>query len=73
MMNRYLRMVFRTNIDKLVAIRVTEVRDSITPAEVKGVMEAILATNAVTTASGDLVSVDGAFLVETSTTELSVS
>jgi len=73
MMNRYLRMVFRTNIDKLVAIRVTEVRDSITPAEVKGVMDAILATNAVTTASGDLVSVDGAYLVETSTTELAVS
>ena len=72
-MNRYLRMVFRTNLDKLVAIRITEVRENIAPVEVKGVMEAILATNAVTTASGDLVSVDGAFLVETSTTELSVS
>ena len=72
-MNRYLRMVFRTSVDKLVAIRVTEVRDDITPAEVKAVMDAILATNAVTTASGDLVSVDGAYLVETTTTELAVS
>ena len=71
-MNRYLRMVFRTNTDKLVAIRVTEVRDDIAPTEVKGVMDAILATNAVTTASGDLVSVDSAYLVETSTTELAV-
>ena len=72
-MNRYLRMVFRTNTDKLVAIRVTEVRDNIDPTEVKGVMDAILATNAVTTSSGDLVSVDSAYLVETSTTELAVS
>ncbi|SDL23186.1 DUF2922 domain-containing protein [Natronincola ferrireducens] len=72
-MNRYLRMVFKTDQDKLAAIRVSTPREDLNAADVKGVMETIIANGSVFTRVGDLVAIDSAYLVETSTTELEVA
>lgn len=69
-MNRYLRMVFKTNQDKKVTIRVTAPKDNLEAAEVKDVMELIVTNDVIHAAAGDLVAVDSAFIVETETTEL---
>ena len=69
-MNRYLRMVFKTDQDKTVTIRVTAPKDNLEAAEVKDVMDLIITNNVIHAAAGDIVAIDGAFMVETETTEL---
>lgn len=72
-MNKYLRMVFRSSEDKKVTIRVAVPKEGLLPIEVKDVMDLIIANNAIYSAAGDLVAIDGAYIVETGTTELDLS
>ncbi len=72
-MNKYLRMVFKTDQDKKVTIRVTAPKDNLDAAEVKGVMDLIITNNVIHATAGDLVAIDGAFIVETETTELDLN
>lgn len=72
-MNRYLRMVFKTDQDKKVTIRVTVPKEDLDAAEVKDVMDLIIANNVIHSAAGDLVAIDSAFIVETGTTELDLN
>jgi len=72
-MEKYLSMVFKTDEDKKVSLRVSVPRDDLDSAEVKAVMDIIIAKNVIHSTSGDLIGIDSAFLVETSTTDLAVS
>ena len=72
-MDKYLRMIFKTDMDRTVSIRVGVPRDDLTAEEVKTVMDLIVAKNIVSSNSGDLVEVDSALLIETATTELDVT
>lgn len=72
-MNKYLRMVFKTDQDKKVSLRVTVPREDLDATEVKSVMDLIIAKNIVHSTAGDLVAIDSAFLVETGTTELNLN
>lgn len=72
-MNKYLRMVFKTDQDKKVTIRVTAPKDNLDAAEVKNVMDLIITNNVIHATAGDLVAIDGAFIVETETTELDLN
>ncbi len=72
-MDKYLRMVFKTDQDRTVSIRVGVPRDDLTATEVKTVMDLIVAKNIVHSNSGDLVEVNSALLIETATTELDVT
>lgn len=69
-MNKYLKMVFKTEEDKKVSIRVTAPEENLDAQEVKAVMDLIIQKNAIFTNSGDLVAIDSAVIVETSTTDL---
>jgi len=72
-MEKYLRMVFTTDQDKKVSIRVGVPRDDLTSLEVKTVMDLIVAKNIVHSSAGNLIAVDTAYLVETATTDLQVN
>jgi len=72
-MEKYLRMVFTTDQDRKVSIRVSVPRDDLTSLEVKTVMDLIVTKNIVHSSAGNLISVDTAYLVETATTDLQVS
>lgn len=72
-MDKYLRMIFKTDQDRTVSIRVGVPREDMTAEEVKTVMDLIVEKNVVQSNSGDLVEVDSALLIETSTTELDVT
>ncbi|AOY74690.1 DUF2922 domain-containing protein [Clostridium formicaceticum] len=72
-MDKYLRMVFKTDEDKLVSLRVSDPKEDLTDSEVKAAMETVIASGAIISSSGELVAIDSAYLVETSTTELEVN
>jgi len=72
-MEKYLRMVFTTDQDRKVSIRVSVPRDDLTALEVKTVMDLIVAKNIIQSSAGNLIAVDTAYLVETSTTDLEVT
>ena len=72
-MDRYLQMVFRTDLDKKVTIKVTVPKEDLEAAEVKDVMDLIIENNVIYAAAGDLVAIDGAFIVETDITELDLN
>lgn len=72
-MNKYLRMIFKTSQDKKVTIRISAPKENLAPAEVKDVMDLIVENNVIYAATGDLVAIDGAFVVETTTTELDLN
>lgn len=69
-MDKYLKMVFKTEEDKKVSIRVTAPEEDLDAQEVKAVMDLVIQKNAIFTNSGDLVAIDSAVIVETSTTDL---
>jgi len=69
-MDKYLKMVFKTEEDKKVSIRVTAPEEDLGAQEVKAVMDLVIEKNAIFTKSGDLVAIDSAVIVETSTTDL---
>jgi len=72
-MEKYLSMVFKTDQDKKVSLRVSVPRDDLDSIQVKEVMDLIIAKNIIHSTSGNLVSIDSAHLVETSTTDLAVA
>ncbi len=72
-MDKYLRMIFKTDQDRTVSIRVGVPREDLTAEEVKTVMDLIVTKNIVHSNSGNLVEVDSALLIETATTELDVT
>jgi len=72
-MEKYLRMVFTTDQDKKVSIRVGVPRDDLDALEVKTVMDLIVAKNIVHSSAGNLIGIDSAYLVETATTDLEVN
>ena len=72
-MEKYLRMVFTTDQDRKVSIRVSVPRDDLTSLEVKTVMDLIVAKNIIHSSAGNLIAVDTAYLVETATTDLEVN
>jgi len=72
-MEKYLSMVFKTDEDKKVSLRVSVPREDLDSAEVKAVMDIIIAKNVIHSTSGDLIGIDSTYLVETCTTNLAVS
>lgn len=72
-MDKYLRMVFKTDQDKKVSLRVGVPKEDLDAMEVKSVMDLIIAKNIISSSAGDLIGIDSAYLVETSTTELEVA
>ena len=72
-MNKYLQMVFRTNQNKKVTIKVTAPREDLDAADVKEVMDLIIENDVIYAAAGDLVTVDSAYIVETGITELDLN
>nr|WP_041720648.1 DUF2922 domain-containing protein [Alkaliphilus metalliredigens] len=72
-MNKYLRMVFKTDDDRSVSLRVSVPRDDLDAAQVKAVMDLIVAKDVIFSTVGNLVAVDSAYIVQTETTELDVS
>lgn len=69
-MAKKLELVFKNASDKSVKITVDDVRENITPAEVKTAMESIVAKNVFTSTGGDLVGVQGARIIDTNIQEL---
>ncbi|MFW5647635.1 MAG: DUF2922 domain-containing protein [Candidatus Alkaliphilus sp. MAG34] len=72
-MDRYLQMVFRTNQNKKVTIKVTVPKEDLEAEEVKDVMDLIIDNNVIHAAAGDLTTIEGAFIVETDVTELDLN
>ena len=72
-MNKYLQMVFRTNQNKKVTIKVTAPREDLDAADVKEVMDLIVENDVIYAAAGDLVTADSAYIVETGITELDLN
>jgi len=72
-MEKYLSMVFKTDEDKKVSLRISVPRDDLDATEVKAVMDIIIAKNVIHSTSGDLIGIDSAHLVETATTNLDVT
>ena len=69
-MDKYLQMVFKTDQDKKVNIKVTVPREDLEASEVKDVMDLIIENNVIRATAGDLVAIDRAYVVETGITEL---
>ncbi len=71
-MSKTLVMNFLNESGKKVAIRVNNVKDAVTEAEVAATMDVILAKNLFKSTGGDLKAKDSAELVDTTTTEFTV-
>ena len=69
-MDKYLQMVFKTDQDKKVNIKVTVPREDLDATDVKAVMDLIIENNVIHATAGDLVAIDRAYIVETDITEL---
>ncbi|WP_411680023.1 DUF2922 domain-containing protein [Clostridium thailandense] len=71
-MSKTLVMNFLNESGKKTAVRVSNVKEDITEAEVKNTMDVILAKNIFTTSGGDLKSKDSAELTDKSSSKLEV-
>ncbi len=71
-MSKTLVMNFLNESGKKTAVRVNNVKEDITEAEVKNAMDVILAKNIFTTSGGDLKSKDSAEVTDKNSTDLSV-
>lgn len=71
-MSKTLVMNFLNESGKKTAVRVSNVKEDITEAEVKNVMDVILAKNIFTTSGGDLKSKDSAELTDKNSSKLEV-
>lgn len=71
-MSKTLAMNFLNEAGKKIAIRVANVKDNVTEAEVIAAMDAIIAKNIFTSTGGDLKTKDSAEIVDKNTTELAV-
>jgi Protein of unknown function (DUF2922). len=65
-----LRMVFLNTLNKQVTINLNNPKDTLTAAQVQGVMDTVIARNIFTFTGGDLVSKVSARIIDTSTNEL---
>jgi hypothetical protein len=71
-MAKTLQMVFQNQIGKNISISVPEVKDNVTEAEIKTLMETIIAKNIFESTGGDLITIMEASLVTRDVQELSV-
>ena len=71
-MAKTLVMNFLNAQGKKTAVRVNNVKDSLTDAEVTAAMDVIIANNIFESTGGDLKMKDSASIVDTTTTELTV-
>ncbi|MBV7273836.1 DUF2922 domain-containing protein [Clostridiaceae bacterium UIB06] len=71
-MSKTLVMNFLNEAGKKVGVRVNNVKEDITEAEVKAAMDVIVDKNIFTSTGGDLKSKDSAELTDKNSTELSV-
>ena len=67
-----LQMVFQNQLGRNVAINIPEVREDVTPEEIKTLMELILAKNIFDSTGGNLVALMEANLVSREVQEISV-
>jgi hypothetical protein len=67
-----LQMVFQNQLGRNVAINIPEVREDVTPEEIKTLMELILAKNIFDSTGGSLVALMEANLVSREVQEISV-
>lgn len=71
-MNKTLELIFVNAVGDKVTLRVTDPRDDIQEAEVRTVMDQVVAKNIFTSSGGNLVGVAGARLVTRDVAELNV-
>ena len=71
-MSKTLAMNFLNEGGKKTSVRVNNVRDDVTEAEVKAAMDVIIAKNIFTSTGGDLKVKDSAELVDKNSTEFAV-
>ncbi|MBI6875283.1 DUF2922 domain-containing protein [Clostridium aciditolerans] len=71
-MSKTLVMNFLNESGKKTAIRVSNVKEDVTEAEVKAAMDVILAKNIFATTGGDLKAKDSAHIEDKNSTDLSV-
>jgi hypothetical protein len=71
-MGKTLAMSFLSEGEKKTSIRINNVRDDITEAEVKTAMDVIITKNIFTSTGGDLKAKDSAQLVDKNSTEFQV-
>lgn len=65
-----LRMVFLNALNKQVTVSLNNPKDTLTAAEVQGVMDTVIARNIFTSSGGDLVSKVSARIIDTTTNDL---
>lgn len=71
-MEKTLQMVFLNNTGKNVSLNISGVKDNVTAAEIKALMELIVAKNVFSSTGGDLKSVLSASIVSRDTETLSI-
>lgn len=71
-MSKTLTMNFLNEQGKKTAVKVNNVREDVTVAEVKTAMDLIISKNIFTSSGGDLKTKDSAYLVDTNSTEMDV-
>ncbi len=71
-MEKTLQMVFQNQIGKNTSINIGQVKDELTDAEVKALMELIVSRNIFETSGGDLVTIMSASVVAKDVEEFSV-
>jgi hypothetical protein len=65
-----LRMVFLNTLNKQVTISLNNPKDTLTAAQVQGVMDTVIAKNIFTSSGGDLASKVSARIIDTTTNEM---
>ena len=65
-----LRMVFLNQVNKQVTLSLNNPKDTLTAADVQGVMDTVITKNIFTSTGGDLVSKVSARIIDTTTNEL---
>lgn len=72
-MAKKLELIFKNAADRTAKITVDDVREDITPTEVKTAMETIVAKNVFTSNGGDFAGIHGARIVDTNIQELELA
>ncbi|ACV64698.1 hypothetical protein Dtox_4011 [Desulfofarcimen acetoxidans DSM 771] len=69
-MTQTLRMTFLNAAGNRVSISLDNPRDNLTQSEVEAAMNTVITKKVFTTSGGDLVSIDSAAVIDTTTTEI---
>jgi hypothetical protein len=69
-MTQTLRMTFLNAAGNRISISLDNPRDNLTQSEVEAAMNTVITKNVFTTSGGDLVSIDSAAVIDTTTTEI---